>query len=98
MKKAPKDIVLGGFAHELAHILTDKRQSQVLKLIDSLAYKISKRYKTLDERNTDLQVIIRGYGPQLLAFLEYSEEKGFPHYKEDGLSIREVKAILYARH
>ena len=94
MKDAPKDVMEGGFAHELSHILTDKEQGKALSLRDGLAYRISKRYKTLDERNTDLQVIIRGYGPQLLAFLEYSEKEGFPHYKEDGLSTREVKSIL----
>ena len=48
----------------------------------------------MDERNIDLQVILRGYGPQLLSFLRYSEEKGFPHYKEDGLSIRELSLLL----
>ena len=94
MKDASKKVIEGGFAHELSHILIDKEQGRTLTLKDRLAYKISKRYKTLDERNTDLNVIIRKYGNQLLAFLKYSEKKGFPHYKEDGLSIREVKSVL----
>jgi hypothetical protein len=59
-----------------------------------LAYRISKRYKTLDERNTDLEVILRGFGKDLLVFLEFSEKEGYPHYKEDGLSIRELKILI----
>ena len=94
LKDAPRDVMEGGFSHELSHILTDEDQGRQSTIRDRLAYKISRRYKTLDERNTDLQVIVRGFGTQLLAFLEYSDEKGFSHYKEDGLSIREVKAIL----
>lgn len=94
LKDAPIEVMQGGFAHELSHILTDREQGRRMTLRDRLAYVISRKYKTLDERNTDLNVIIRGYGPQLLAFLEYSEEKEFSHYKEDGLSIREVKTIL----
>lgn len=96
MKNAPIDVMEGGFAHELSHILTDLGEARSSKRRDRWARIISKRYRTLDERNTDLQVIIRGFGSQLLAFLEYSQEKGFDHYKEDGLSIREVRAILSA--
>jgi len=96
MKDASIAVMEGGLAHELSHILTDLNQERNFRRRDRWARRISKRYTVLDERNTDLQAIIRGYGPQLLAFLEYSQEKGFDHYKEDGLSIREVKAILSA--
>ena len=54
----------------------------------------SKRYKILDERNTDLEVILRGFAKELLAFLECSEKSGYPLFKEDGLSIREVRALI----
>jgi hypothetical protein len=72
----------------------EKRSSRRVVSRDILAYRMSKRYKTLDERNTDLEVLLRGYGEDLLAFLEYSEKEGYPHYKEDGLSIRELKILL----
>jgi hypothetical protein len=94
LKKAPIEVLEGGFAHELSHILVDKTAGITATIRDRLAYSISERYKTLDERNTDVNVVIRGYGSQLLAFLEYAEKEGFPHYKEDGLSILEVRAIL----
>ncbi len=94
LKEAPEDVLIGGLAHELSHILTDMFLEKKLRLRDKLAYRISKRYKTLDERNTDLQVILRGFANELLSFLEYAENKGFPHYQEDGLSIREVDVLL----
>jgi len=96
MKETPEEVIEGGLAHELSHILTDKKEDKNLTLREKLAYKFSATYRTLDERNTDLLVIIRGYGNQLLAFLKYAQENGFPHYKEDGLSIREIETLLSA--
>jgi len=94
LMNAPKQVLIGGFAHELSHMLVDKNCKNHTISRDRFAYKISKRYKTLDERNTDLEVILRGFGKDLLVFLEYSEKEGYPHYKEDGLSIREVKILI----
>ncbi len=94
LMNAPKQVLIGGFAHELSHMLVDKNCKDHTISRDRFAYKISKRYKTLDERNTDLEVILRGFGKDLLVFLEYSEKEGYPHYKEDGLSIREVKILI----
>jgi hypothetical protein len=91
---APMEIIIGGLAHECSHILTDISSGNKVMSRDKIAYGISPRYKTLDERNTDLEVILRGFGKELLNFLEYSETNGYPYYKEDGLSIREVKRLL----
>lgn len=96
LKKAPEKVITGGLVHKLCHILTDTQLGKRKSMADRLAYKISKRYKTLDERNTDLQVIIRGYGKQLLSFMEYSAKEGYDFYQEDGLSILEIKNILKA--
>jgi hypothetical protein len=98
LQKAPEQVLAGGIAHELSHILTDKNLKGRSVSMDGFAYRLSKRYKTLDERNTDLEVILRGFGKDLLAFLEYSEKEGYPYYKEDGLSIREVKILLEKGH
>ncbi len=94
LTNAPVQVLTGGFAHELSHMLVDKNFKDHSISRDRFAYKISKRYKTLDERNTDLEVILRGFGKDLLIFLEYSEKKGYPHYREDGLSIREVEILI----
>ncbi|TSE04403.1 MULTISPECIES: hypothetical protein [Aquimarina] len=94
LKKANEAIIVGGIAHELCHILADLKVGKWQILLDRVAYRIFKRYRTLDERNTDLQAIIRGYGSSVLLFMKYSENKGYNYYKEDGLSIREIEAIL----
>lgn len=93
LKSAPKDVNIGGIAHEIAHFVVGKQLSIKKSFWDYVLYKVSARYRTLDERNTDLTVLIRGFGEQLLSFMRYTEEKGFPYYKEDGLSIGELTIL-----
>lgn len=89
------EIIQGGLAHEFVHVIADiKMKTRAVIRRDRFARKISKEYRRLDERNTDLEVLVRGFGQRLLKFLRYAEEKGFPYYQEDGLSIREVEAIF----
>ena len=86
------NVLKGGIAHELAHIV--RKQRGLFNIwMDKFLYKISKRYVELDERNTDLIVFLRGYGEELLKFLEYSEKK-YSRYEEDGLSQIELKTLL----
>jgi len=94
MKEAPREVVEGGLAHELTHLVVDKKSNRNTLILERIAYRLARGYKTLVERDTDVQTILRGYGRQLVAFLEYCEQQGFEHYKEDGLSIREIKALL----
>ena len=94
MNNAPRETLIGGIAHECAHIVVDKVLERKTLSADALAYRISSRYKTLDERNTDVEVILRGFGRELLEFLRYSEKIGLNHYREDGLSSRELEIIL----
>jgi hypothetical protein len=93
LRKAPIEVLIGGIAHECAHIVVDRLVGRKFLSGDMIAYRISKRYKTLDERNTDLEVILRGFGIELLAFLRYSEKLKLSHFREDGLSIREVELL-----
>jgi hypothetical protein len=94
LRDAPVNVLVGGIAHECAHIVVDKSKGRKALSGDTLAYRISSRYKTLDERNTDLEVILRGFGRELLHFLQYSDQLGLDHYREDGLSIREIETLL----
>jgi len=86
------DVLEGGIAHELAHIV-GKPRGLFNVWINEFLYKISWKFRELDERNTDLIVIIRGYGKELLRFLEYCK-KEYSRYEEDGLSQIELKALL----
>ena len=94
LRNAPREVLVGGIAHELAHIVIEKNLDRKALSGDALAYRISSRYKTLDERNTDVEVILRGFGRELLDFLLYSEKLQLDHYREDGLSIREVRILI----
>ncbi len=98
LRDATKGVLIGGIAHECAHIIMDKSIGHRFVTGDWLAYRISARYKTLDERNSDIEVILRGFGRDLLQFLRYSEKLELDHYKEDGLSIREVEILLGEAH
>ena len=96
LHNAPIKVLRGGIAHECAHIVFDKSKGNKTLSIDMFAYRVSRQYRILDERNTDLEVILRGYGPELLEFLHYSVQLGLDHYREDGLSIREIESLLGA--
>jgi len=86
------EILKGGIAHELSHII--RKPKGVFNIwIEKLLYKMSSRYRELDERNTDLITILRGYGNELLKFLKYCEQD-YSRYEEDGLSQIEIKALL----
>jgi hypothetical protein len=95
LKEAPKEVLEGGIAHEISHIVIAKKTGRLEKLMDDILYRIYGKYESLVERNTDIQTIMRGYGKQLLEMMRYSEGKmGYNHFKEDGLSIAEIKSIL----
>lgn len=87
-------VLVGGMAHELAHIADSASLSRFGNFEDGLLHRVSSRYRILDERNVDLQAILRGFGPALLEFLEYAKRAGFPRYEDDGLSIKEVRVLL----
>lgn len=96
MEGSPVKVLTGICAHEDCHIVKDKLFNSYQSKKDRKLYR-SKIFKTLQERDTDLQVILRGYGQELLAFKKYTEKMGFQFYKEDGLSIGEVQKLLYIR-
>jgi hypothetical protein len=94
LKNAPRDVLEGGIAHDLCHVVSEKEQGRFESWLDGVLYRNFKRYMRLDERNTDVEAVLRGYGQQLLTFLEYAEKEGHPRYREDGLSIIELQKLL----
>lgn len=94
MAKASQKSIIGGIAHELSHIVSELNWKKSTKLFDKILYSLSNRYKTLDERNTDLETILRGFGAELLEFLETTKAWDLDHYEEDGLHLREVQKLL----
>lgn len=88
---APVPVLEGVIAHEISHVARDRhlRTSPVRTYL----YSMFEWHRQRDERETDLLVIERGFGPQLLAFVEYIDKKGY--YCGDGsLSMRALRKIL----
>jgi hypothetical protein len=50
-----------------------------------------------EERNTDLEAIRRGCGPQLLALMLYARARGYTFCREHGLLLPEVRSLLWSR-
>jgi hypothetical protein len=94
LKKANRNIIIGGLAHELSHILLEHKRNSMINQIDMLLYTLSSRYETWDERRTDLLTIKRGFGKELLAFLRYAERKREKYDEDDGLTAEEIRGIL----
>ena len=98
LRNASAAVLIGGIAHECAHIVFEKTKMYKALSIDMFAYRLSSRYRILDERNTDLEVVLRGFGNELLLFLQHSVQLGLDHYREDGLSIREIEILISKSH
>lgn len=92
LKKASDEVLIGGLAHELVHMVKDFNRS----FLEHLLYRFSNRFKEAIERDTDIETILRGYGDQLLAFTQHVGED-WSRYRTDGLAGREIEKILDQR-
>lgn len=91
MASAPRRVLVGGLAHELCHFILNKKET----VWQALKYKLSKSYRIIVERNTDLETIKRGFGPQLLALARYNETQNDGYDAESGLSAAELENLLF---
>lgn len=94
MKKAPLEVVEGGLAHELAHIERDSKLGFFERREDIRKYNDSAEYRKEDERETDMLVIQKGYGKQLLEFIKYHNKRRRKYKKKDGLTKKEIKKLI----
>ena len=93
LRHAPRSVVIGGIAHEIAHIVKEIKMNGLLVLIDRFLYDFS-WYETRDERNADLIVVQRGLGQKLLSFLRYANKRREEYTEADGLTVTELEKIL----
>jgi hypothetical protein len=89
MENCPIIAFKGGLGHELSHIAREKSATKAQERL----YKQCKEYRALEERETDLETIIRGYGRELLEFSRFAD-KIRPYKKEYGLSAGEIEILL----
>jgi len=97
LESAPRRVLEGGFAHELAHIARDTRYSPCQLERAFARYRTSETWSIREERNTDLEAIRRGCGPQLLALMQYARARGYTCCREHGLLPAEVHRRLRPR-
>ena len=91
LREAPRRVLEGGFAHELAHIACDRRRSRWQLDFAFARYRVSISWRIREERRTDLEVIRRGYGRHLLSLMLYARAHGYTSCREHGLLIAEVR-------
>jgi len=94
LRNSKKMIITGGLAHDLAHISLDSNKNWLIHEIDSLLYSNFEKYEIWDERRTDILVVKRGLGPDLLKFLNHANKKRDVYNRKDGLTAGEVKKLL----
>ena len=87
---APRRVIAGCFAHELAHIVRDSRMGRCRLNRAWSLYFSSAAFRIRDERETDREAIVRGYGPELRALMLFGRARGYRWDREDGLTLPEV--------
>src|SRR5689334_7951451 len=90
LRHAPRRVLEGGLAHELAHIVHDLRRKPFQRARAYEYYRRIRAYRIHDERGTDVEVIRRGYGPQLLALMLWARTRGYTSAREHGLLLAEI--------
>ena len=94
LASAPRRILEGGFAHELAHIVRDNAYSAGQLELAFERYRTSLAWRIREEREADLEAIRRGFGPQLLALMGYARRRGYVSCREHGMLPGEVYRLL----
>ena len=94
LRKAKSGVLLGVMSHELAHITREISMGQIHSFFDKFLWNHVKKYQTRDERNTDLLVVERGLGRELLDFLKYADKRREAYTSEEGLTVKELEDLL----
>ena len=93
---APRPVLEGGFAHELAHIVRDLRFRPFQRARAFEKYRDRLAWRIRDERGTDLEAIRRGYGRQLLALMLWARTRGYTSGREHGLLLADLYRLRRA--
>ncbi|MFH1710778.1 MAG: hypothetical protein ABH840_00535 [Nanoarchaeota archaeon] len=97
LRDAPVRAKKGGIAHELSHIVAEKTRSKRTLAKTYQSYHTFKLFRDLEERNTDLDVVLRGFGLGLAELFEYAKRFDIPYAEDLGLSSEEIRALLNLR-
>ena len=90
LREAPLNALMGGIAHELAHIARDHRLGPLQRDWAFERFASSPAYRIREERATDRRAVERGYGPHLIALARFARRIGIRFERENGLLTDEI--------
>ncbi len=93
LKEAPLKALVGGIAHELAHIVRDHRLGPLQRDWAFERFALSRTYRFREERATDRRAVERGYGPHLMALAAFARRIGIRFERENGLLTNEIVCL-----
>ncbi len=93
LKSAPEGVIVGGLAHEFAHVLRDLNRGILLYWIDVGFYDLSSSYRYHEERATDMLAIQRGYVRELLVLARW-EKNSKSKVSGNGKQIEQCGVLL----
>ena len=90
LERSKRSVVRGITSHELSHVLKDRKLNKSAWRKYKRLYK-TRLYRELKEKDTDLDVIIRGHGEDLLSYKMFEVSTG---HEVTGLSVYETKKLI----
>jgi hypothetical protein len=93
LREAPRKALVGGIAHELAHIVRDHHLGPLQRDWAFERFALSRTYRFREERATDRRAVERGYGPQLMALAAFARRIGIRFERENGLLTNEIVCL-----
>ena len=96
LKNFDSRIAIGGIAHELCHIVWEISLPKYYEKNDARLYHRHLHHRQRDERYTDLETILRGYGSELRLTMEHYHKYPTKDYLAGnycGLRIDEFKRL-----
>lgn len=90
-RKMPDAALSGCLAHELVHLVQDKR---IFFLFLPFVSLIRRFRLAAFERTTDTEAVARGFGKSLIAFSKWANGRYEEYNAEDGLTIPEIKKLM----
>jgi hypothetical protein len=97
LRSATPRVLEGGMAHELCHIDADLGMGRYQRQLAWDRYSRLRFFRTREERAVEQRVIELGYGPQLLAFVQFAHRLGYVFSREHGLLYPEIRRAVNAR-
>lgn len=94
-----KRVLIGGIAHEIAHLEIDHNLRGIAKEQDSDRYAHSLVYRRYCERMADVETILRGYGKELYSFQRFVDRQKRKRKRKTnyGLTSKQIRKLVYKR-